>query len=158
MAGDLRVWRRIRHQIEAAGAFKLEVGVVAPKASEQHGGGDATNAEIALFMEFGTRTVPERSFIRRTLRDNGVLAEYRRVQTETMKAVFMGVMSPRRALEIQGEFLAEAMKRTVTEHEIPPPLKPATVAAKRAHGAPEPEHPLVDHRELVESIGYRIVG
>lgn len=131
--------------------MKVKVGVVGDKASEQHAGSDAANAEIALWMEHGTRTVPERSFIRRTLRDNGVLAEFRILQASTWAAVFAGTMTSQAALEAQGKFMAEAIRRTITDVQLNPELAQSTVEAKGS------DKTLVDTHQLADAVGFEIV-
>lgn len=42
--------------------YKVKVGVIGTKAKAQHEGG-VTNAELGAFHEFGTKNMPERSFL-----------------------------------------------------------------------------------------------
>ena len=42
----------------------IEVGILAEDGSEQHGDDDVTILDVAVFQEFGTESIPARSFIR----------------------------------------------------------------------------------------------
>ncbi len=55
--------------IKNASGFKIRVGIIGDKAQRSDGGGP-NNATIGTFHEFGTSTLPERSFLNMPLRDH----------------------------------------------------------------------------------------
>lgn len=130
--------------------MRARVGVLAAKGGERaHGNGDATLVEIAAFHEFGTIDVPERSFIRRTFTTR--TADLNAVIATIVRGVVAGSLDVKRGIGLLGAWGAAAVKNTITASDIPPPLKPATIAAKGS------TKPLVDTGQLLNSITWEIV-
>jgi hypothetical protein len=158
MAGDksdTRVWdaimKRVREAARTGGAH-VRVGVL---ASQGGGGttedGKITMVELAAIHEYGSPAagIPQRSFIRRALAWNSGpwLPAF---VSKLAKGVLVGKMSEERALEILGARAVAEVKKTITGSEIPPPLRPATIAAKGS------SRPLVDSGRLLGSISYEV--
>lgn len=146
-------WKELRRKvIEMAAGSHVKVGVLADKGGDQTTDGGITLVELAAIHEYGSpaANIPERSFIRRTF-DAEKARELAAMQGKLVGAIVEGKMSVPRALELLGQWAAAAVKKTITSGpHIPPPLKPATVAAKGS------DRPLVDTGQLVNSITYKV--
>lgn len=156
---DKRVWVKLLKRITRSRA-RVRVGVL----QSGDGGtvhGEITMVELAAIHEFGApkANIPERSFIRRTFIDNR--GELKQMQAQLARAIITGGkgvnqhttgMTVRGAMEILGTWGAAKVKNTISQTDIPPPLKEATIAAKGS------SKPLVDTGQLLQSITYEVVG
>lgn len=126
------------------GAVTITVGVHSGDADHTHGDGEGTTiGDVAAWMEFGTQTVPQRSFVR------GWFDERQEFITGTIRAQFQQVLDGRRTIEQASERVALALEGDVKQRiltNIPPPLKPATIARKGSSLA------LVDSGQLRNAI------
>ena len=106
-----------------------------------------TNAQIGAWQEFGTDTIPARSFIRapyeKAEREGRVKA------TSAMAAIARGKMTPDRALSLIGMFFKAKMQQAIRAN-IPPALADSTIAAKGS------STPLIDTGQLLRSIDYEV--
>jgi len=144
---DDKKWRELRKRLEAMGADKahVRVGVL---SDDSHG--DIGMIELAAIHEFGSEAagIPERSFIRRTFRDRKEeLTQLLHVLTHKIVTNKMTILQ---ALNTLGLWGANAVKQTITQSDIPPPLKPSTIARKGS------DKPLVDTGQLVNSITWKV--
>lgn len=128
--------------------LRVKVGVLASNGAQQHGDSDATIAEIAACQEFGTETIPERSFLRAGLHTR--VAELRATQAKLAKAFIEGKLDGKRALGLLGAWAQSAVKAQIVQHDIPPPLAAATIAAKGS------SKPLVDTGQLLNAITWAV--
>lgn len=153
---DDRVWQAVRRRIAGIGRGPaVKVGIVGDKAEEEHDdgeGGSITNAELGAIHELGAPSVgiPARSFIVRTFevkRDELVA-----IQKKLARALFLGTTTVERALGLIGAWGAGAIKATITQQDIPPPLQPATIAARKRRFGKASTKPLVASGQLVNSI------
>jgi hypothetical protein len=87
--------------------------------------------------------IPERSFIRRTLREQG--PKLAQVATTLGTQMAMGLRTEEQALKVMGEVMATEIKKTITGR-VPPPLSAATVRRKKS------TVPLIDTGRLRASI------
>jgi len=151
MAGSTAAWDKIRETVAELGRASVRAGVVGSAAQAEHGSTGETNAEIALWMEYGTSRLPERSFIRRTLRDPAVRTEAEALLTRITAAVIAGKMDRDRGLGLLGAWMASQIQKTILEDRVAPELAPSTVEAKHS------DKVLVDSGQLVGAVGYEIV-
>ncbi len=129
--------------------MSLQVGIVQGKGAEEKTEGGFTLAEVGAAHEFGTKNIPERSFIRRTLEEKRVKIKdtFRRAATAVVKRN----ISPENALNQLGSYLAGEIQATIKSGPpIPPPLHPSTIARKKS------SRPLVDTGRLNQSISWRV--
>lgn len=148
-------WQAIKASVAALGRAHVRAGVVGPPAQEPHGDGPMTNGEIALVHELGSRDgrIPERSFVRSSMRDPGFQAEFAALQARLVRAVLAGLMSRDRALGLLGALAASEIQQTITDDLVEgPALAPETVRRKGS------DKLLVDHGELAAAVGWEIVG
>lgn len=146
--GDER-WKRILRAVRKADGARVKVGVI---GGGEHADGGITMTELAAIHEFGSpaANIPQRSFLRRALVWNSGpwLPAF---TAKLVGAVASGKMDEKKALEILGQRAVAEVKKTITGSDIPPPLAPATVAAKGS------SKPLVDTGQLLNSISYEVV-
>lgn len=138
---DNRGFRRLKRNLNVAltrSAF--EVGVA--NADRVHPSGGATIGDVAIFQEFGTDTIPERSFMRSTLAANR--GRYiRGIFGSVKKVIETSRLSEMRKL---AERVASDIRRTI-EAGVPPPL---------ADGSGRT--PLIDTGTLRDSIGVETIS
>lgn len=124
------------------GGLVASVGIQGDEANEDRENG-LTNADIALFHEYGTEHIPERSFLRSTFDENE--KAYNQDLVNIARGFYVGE-TVRGGLLLLGEkFRSDILKRI--KKSIPPPLKEATI--KRKYGETTP---LIDTGQLWNSI------
>lgn len=107
----------------------------------------ATVLEIAIYNEFGTEDIPERSFLREWVDINK--DKINKAYKVMMKAVAEGQYTRPQALNILGlKFVGEIQKRM--SGSIPPPNAPSTVAKKGSAVT------LIDTGQLRSSITHEV--
>lgn len=115
-------------KLPSRGRTEITVGVHSDDANHTHGSGDGTTVgDIATWMEFGTQTVPQRSFIR------AWFDERQDFIASTLRTQFQAVLDGRRPVEQAAERVALAFEGDVKQRilrNIPPPLAPATIKRK----------------------------
>lgn len=110
--------------------------------------------EYAMYNEVGTAHIPPRPFMRDTVNDkqdnwksfldNNV--DYNNIQRDKCETV-MGVL---------GEVMVADIKQTIQKGNFVPDA-PATVKTKQRRGKSEPDHPLIDTGQMLESIISEVV-
>jgi hypothetical protein len=111
-------------QLEALKRQRVVIGVLGSEAATQHG--DATNADVASWMEFGTTTpegkthVPERSFLRSTLQLRA--GDIRRFVEGRVRLVMSGKIDASAAYEAIGLKVRALVQGTIRAG-IAPDLK-----------------------------------
>lgn len=122
----------------------VDVGII---DAGKHPTAEATVAEIGFWNEFGTVTIPERSFMRSTVQEEkkAIIS----LQRKLLKSISQGKMDIVKALGILGEFLSDKITQKIVSLREPP-NKPATIKAKGS------SNPLVDTGQLKNSITYEV--
>lgn len=127
-------WEAILARVAELGRASVRVGIVGSAASQVHPETGLTNAELGLLHELGNEdrggNIPERSFIRSTLRDPAIRAELEVLQGRLTAAVLLGKMDRDRALGLLGAWAAGKIRERIVNHQIRPEDQPATVKAK----------------------------
>lgn len=148
-------WESILAQVAELGRAEVRAGIVGPKAAEVHPDTGLTNAELGLLMELGNEdrggNIPQRSFVRSTLRDPAIRAEFAVLLGRVTNAVLLGKMDRDRALGLLGAWAAGKIRERIVNHQIRPEDKPATVAAK-GHDVPL----IGTTGQLVGAVGWEI--
>lgn len=157
MPGDARTWEGIRARVAELGRAHVRAGVVGPPAHAPSAAPGFTNGELATLHEYGNEdrggNIPERSFVRSTVRDPEIAAEFAALEARLVAAVIAGKMSRDRALGLLGAWMASKIQGRILGHEINPEDAPRTLAAK----APE-DRPLVGHTgQLAGAVSWEIV-
>ena len=123
----------------------VDVGII---DAGKHPSGDMTVAEIGFINEFGTSKIPERPFIRSTLRIKK--REIIRQQKQLLKKIVDGKLNTTKALGILGLFVADEIRKRIVALRTPPNA-PATIAAKKGKS-----NPLIDEGQLKNSITHEV--
>jgi hypothetical protein len=146
--------KRIRREVVITGAV-VEVGIMGPKASapkQVHEGEKptpATMVEIAGYQEFGTATIPARSFIGGWFDENE--ASNKAFARDLALKRLGGKLDYRRSLDLMGVRAQGGIQKRIAAG-IAPPLDPATIKRKGS------SKPLIDTGQLRSSITYRIAS
>ncbi len=147
-------WEGIRALVAELGRAEVRAGVVGPKAAEIHKDSDLTLGELAILHEFGNEDrgghLPERSFVRKTLRDPAFQSEFGALQARLVAQVIAGSLGRDEALRAMGQFAADWIRKTIRDGEVRPDDAPSTVARK-GHDVV-----LIESGELAEAIGFEI--
>lgn len=130
------------------GNFEIDVGVHSDDANHTHGDGEGvTIGDVATWMEFGTRTVPARSFIRAWFDEKHT--EVQAILKQELGAAMRGDRPLSQACERAALRLEASVKGRIRQH-IPPPLSPVTIARKGS------STPLIDTGQLIQAIRARV--
>ncbi len=111
--------------------------------------GEATVLDVATWNEFGTDTIPARSFIRAWFDQNRTVA-YKKL-AQQLKRAEKGEMTRETALERFALWAVGQIKKRIARG-IEPPNAASTVKRKGS------SKPLIDTGQLRSSIGYQIEG
>ncbi len=174
--GEARIKRQIEELKRTPEGPHVNVGVL-EEAGKADGGDGLTVADVAVFNEFGTRTIPERAFMRTTA--EALMPKMAALGSSLLSAYIAGKVTIDQALDRMGLTMQAAIKRTIRDWETPPNA-PSTILAKaRATGRAKIEsqakrlrkagensdaakaaalsqfnNPLVDTGQLLNSIDY----
>ncbi len=109
-------------------------------------------AQVALWNEFGTATIPERSFLRSAMDDNATLIEKWRL--EVIENIIFKGWTIQKALEAMG-FRIQTLIQNKIKSDVPPPNAASTKAAKSRAGVAD--QTLINTGLLLRSITYKVV-
>ena len=125
-------WKRLRELSKrlAADDVHVRVGVLDDgRAGSEVRGEGITTGQLAVAMEFGTDTIPARSWVGLTF--DRVRAEVQADMQRLLWSIVEGKITVDKALNVLGAKYSAAVKNTVTQGEqIPPPNAPSTLARK----------------------------
>jgi hypothetical protein len=124
MAGGVKETRRAA--LPMPKQIEITIGVHGDDGAASHGEG-LTVADVATFHEFGTPTVPMRSFIRGWVDENQAFIR------DTLQKQFAAVAAGKRPADIAAARCALAFEGAVKQRisrNIPPPLAASTIARK----------------------------
>jgi len=134
----------------------VQVGVM--ESAGEHKGPDneesLTVVEVATFHEFGTETVPERSFIRSTVDEN--FDSYVEKTKILQEKVILQAFDVKKALSVLGELIQSDIVKKI-DSGIDPELADSTKKSKIVNGK-SGNTPLVDTGQLKKSVRYKVVG
>ena len=123
----------------ALDGYGVTIGIHAEEGSEL--------AIIAASQEFGTDSIPERSFLRATLDEQD--GAYREATADAIRSVLDGKRSAKVALERLGLRVVRDVQGKIRSG-IDPALAPSTIDKKRS------SKPLIDTGRLLRSITYQV--
>lgn len=127
----------------------VKIGVLEKSGEHKNLGSEEplTVVEVATFNEFGTETIPERSFIRSTVDQN--FEDYVEKSKTLQNKVVMQELDVKKALSILGEQIQSDIVNAINTG-IEPENSPTTIAIKGS------SKPLVDSGQLKQSIRYQV--
>lgn len=123
----------------------VDVGILAGEG--KHEDSELTVAQVGFYNEFGTSTIPERSFIRSTI--EGDRKDIKKVAKAQYKKVLNGKTTVEDGLGILGAFTAGLIQEKFTNNNWPSNSS-ATIAIKGS------STPLIDSGQLRQSISYQV--
>lgn len=161
MTMDDKIWRGIVRNVEALDKLTVRAGIIGNKAHEAHADSDLSNVEIAMIHEMGTSRIPARPFVSAAFETPKARSELAQLQAKAATAILAGRMTAERALKLIGVWAQGTIQSYVTEHNIPPPLAPATIASKArkrsSDGATESiDRPLVDTGQMIGAVTWEV--
>lgn len=129
---------------------EIKIGILGEgKGSGDHTEGeDATILEVAHFNEYGTKNMPERSFIRASFDDNQ--EDYAGKGEKLLRQVIAMETKPKSMYKALGEHIVGKTQEFLTEL-TDPPNSPITIALKGS------SNPLIDTGQLRDSIEHKVV-
>jgi len=137
-----RGWNGIMRDLKNLDDSFTKVGVQQGE-TRQDGAETSDMVIVAAVNEFGTRTIPERPFMRNAFDKNK--GKIKKVQDELYSRILQNRISPRQGLGLLGEAMERLTKKEITDLRTPPNA-PATVAKKGS------SNPLIDTGQLRQSI------
>ncbi len=139
-----------------AGKVTVSIGVHAEDAGRTDPESGLSNAVLARIHEYGTETIPARSFIRAPLRLNQ--QRYKKLGAELMKRYVSGEVKDLQLAIMPLGYAMLSDIQAALQRGISPVLKDATVASKRRHGYPRPDVALYATGSLFNSIKIKYEG
>ena len=126
----------------------VKVGIVGDSAQEKDEDTGTTVAEYASYNEFGTETIPERSFIRATVdeRRNRIFGKAFTLQND----ILTGKLSLERALDILGLLVVGNIQNKIQKLRNPK-NEDSTIRQKGS------SNPLIDEGRMRQSVTYEKV-
>jgi len=122
----------------------VDVGII---DAGKHSSGDITVAGIGYAHEYGTATLPERSFMRSTIQAKK--KEIIALQKKLLKQIVNGKIKMEAGLGLLGEFMSDVISQKIVSITSPPNT-PETIEAKGS------SNPLIDTGQLKNSITYEV--
>jgi hypothetical protein len=141
-------YRRIRDNIDDLDKSFTQIGVQGTRAEQARPIGDATNAEIAFYNEFGTENIPERSFIRSAVDEDRSRLE--RKTEDLINIIMLGAITPKKVLDKLGFDIKQLIKNKIVTLDAPPNA-PSTIRKKGFN------NPLIETRTLWRLITFKTV-
>ena len=139
-----------RDDLGRASRVSVTVGIHEEEGAAEEGAaeeGASTVAQVGLFHEMGTSTIPRRSWLADGISENE--AEITEALRRVGRAVAQKTMRVDTAYAQLGEFIVAKLQARIRAN-IPPPLSPVTVERKGSSTA------LIDEGRLIDSIRSRV--
>lgn len=148
---DDRKMKALVKKLGVLASKKVRVGVLGSKGGNEDRDG-ITMVELMAIHEFGSpaANIPKRAPIKGTFDKLEVQREQAKLSAKLMDRILDDKITIDQALELLGTWGAAQVKNRITNEDIPPPLKPATIAKKGS------TKPLVDTGRLLGSITHEV--
>jgi len=144
-------WKRILRQMRLMDKSFTKVGVQQDTTRKDSEVSDMVL--VAMWNEFGTKNIPERSFIRETV--DKKKKQIFGLKKKMYEDILDGQKSTRRALEIIGEYVQSQTQLTIKRKKSPPNALSTQRAKGRRLGKKSGrlvDNPLIDTGQLIQSI------
>ena len=157
-----RGWKRLQALAQqlASQDVHVKVGVLDDGRAGSEVRDGITTGQLAVAMEFGTATIPARSWVGLTF--DRARAEIQADMQRLLWSVVEGKITVDKALNVLGAKYSAAVKNTVTQGEqIPPPNAPSTLARKMAKtraGAANAVRTLIDTGRMIGAVTWATFG
>ena len=140
--------KRLRDELKRAGKSYVTIGI--HDDAGQYPKGTPSVQEVALWNEFGTKDIPERSFIRSTVDENA--AKFNQWQDEMATNIIEG-WTFQKALEAVGLRIQFLIQNKIKSN-VPPSNADSTRASKQRRGVGD--RTLIDSGLLLRSVGFKV--
>lgn len=128
---------------------EIKLGILGSGAGGgKHKKSDATVLDIAIWNEFGTRKMPERSFIRASYDSNR--SDYESKGEKLLEQVIGMTVSPSVLYDTLGLYMVGQTQKYLTNLSSPP-NDPFTIKMKGS------SNPLIDSGQMRDSIEYEVI-
>ena len=155
-------WRRLQALAKslASDDVHVRVGVLDDGRAGSENRDGITTGQLAVAMEFGTATIPARSWVGLTFDQKR--AEVQADMQRLLGHLVDGKITIDKALNVLGAKYSAELKNTVTQGEqIPPPNAPSTLARKMAKtraGAANVVRTLIDTGRMIGAVTWATFG
>lgn len=155
-------WNRLQELAKrlAANDVHVRVGVLDDGRAGSEDRGGITTGQLAVAMEFGTASIPARSWVGLTF--DRARAEVQADMRTLLGHIVDGKITVDKALNVLGSKYSAAVKNTVTQGEqIQPPNAASTIArkiAKTRKGAANAVRTLIDTARMVGAVTWATFG
>lgn len=140
---------KLMHDIENA---YVSIGVHEDAGSYTGPGKQPTVVEVALWTEFGTKHMPERSWLRSAVDEN--MGQIDRWREEILEQIWEEKITVAQGLEMIG-YRMQALIQNKIKSNVPPPNAPSTLAEKRRDGVGDST--LIHTGLLMRSVTFKVV-
>lgn len=144
-----KVWQQLQKRLTRPGQPHVKVGLL---SNDDHGNGIGI-AEIGAAHEFGTETLPERSWLRKTFEEKE--EQLQRFIAELTRKIIAGQLTEEKALELLGLWAVKEVKATITEQRVTPRLEESE-AGKRTIERKGSSVTLVDTAQMLNAITHKV--
>ena len=141
---------RLERDIEYLNTHAVIVGVIGKYSDLDVGGTKVW--EYAIMLNNGTINMPARPFFDRVVTTKKAQKKILKRQAKLFRDVIYNRMTPRRALEILGEYMVERIKREIMSGNFAP-LAPSTIAQKTQNK----DKILREHDNLLNSVDFEVI-
>ena len=147
VSDDDQLWRAIESDLEKLSKSHTKVGFMSGDGRDDNSG--LTNAEVAMFNEFGTSNAPARPFIRPTIAENK--EKIFDMQEEGYSRVIQQKSTVGRELGKIGAFTQSEIQKKIREVRTPP--NAASTIKRKSPGAT----PLIDTGAMRQAVSHKEV-
>lgn len=144
-------FKKIIKDLENSAKFSVRIGiqegakVVPQQIGERKSEAGASVAQYAAYNEFGTRTIPERSFMRTAFDEN--LTRIESIVSYQYNLTLEGQQTFQQTLGIIGQVIVGMIQRKIGQIHSPPNA-PSTIEKKGS------SKPLIDFGQMIKSVTY----
>lgn len=142
---------KLKKDIKDLHKHYVTVGIHQDAGNYTQGATPPSVVEVALWNEFGTESIPERSFFRSTLTEQS--SQINKIREEAVKNILTKGWSVDKALDMIG-FRVQVMIQNKIKSNIPPENAPSVLEKKRAEGVGT--NTLMETQLLLRSVTYRV--
>ncbi len=142
-----RGYNELVKKIEGMDRLAILVGVFEREGAQPHGDDAFTVLDVAAVHEFGTDTVPQRSFIRAWFDEN--IEKAREALRRLMVQALQGKLTPEQCIERFGLWVQGEIQKRMAQG-IPPPLAESTIEQKGS------SVPLIDTGQMRSSVTFKV--
>lgn len=125
--------KRFLTEVEGAQDSYVTIGVHSDAGKYSDGIDPPEVVEVALWTEFGTKSMPERSWLRSAIDDN--IETINQWRVEAIQKIMRGEWNVQKSLESLG-FRIQVLVQNKIQSNVPPPLSDSTIKQKMADGVP----------------------